>query len=74
MLKHDLTVALRRLLQQRFHTGIGVVVLMLGLVCFIAANLFVSYIRNYDQHWPNADRIYIVAERMRAADFGFSPV
>jgi len=74
MLRHDLTVALRRLLLQRFHTGVGVVVLTLGLVCFIAANLFVSYIRNYDRHWPNADRIYVVAERMRAADFGLSPV
>jgi putative ABC transport system permease protein len=73
MLKHDLTIALRRLLQRRFYTGIGVVVLTLGLVCFIATNLFVSYIRHYDRHWPNADRIYVVAERMRAADFGFSP-
>jgi putative ABC transport system permease protein len=73
MLKHDLTIAVRRLLQQRFHAGIGVAVLTLGLVCFIAANRFVSYLLNYDRHWPNADRIYVVAERMRAADFGLSP-
>jgi putative ABC transport system permease protein len=74
MLKHDLTLALRRLLQQRFHTAVGVAVLTLGLVCFLAANLFVSYVRNYDRHWPNADRTYIVAERMSPAGFGSSPL
>ena len=74
MLKHDLTLALRRLLQQRFHTAVGVTVLTLGLVCFLAANLFVSYVRNYDRHWPNADRIYLVAERMSPVGFGSSPL
>ena len=74
MLKHDLTIALRRLLQQRFHTVIGVAVLTLGLTCFLAANLFVGFLHNYDRHWPNADRIYVVAESMRAADFGLNAV
>jgi putative ABC transport system permease protein len=74
VLKHDLIIALRRLLQQRFHTVVGVAVLALGLVCFLAANLFVSYVRNYDRHWPDADRIYVVAERMHASDFGLSAI
>ena len=74
MLKHDLIIALRRLMRQRFHTAVGVAVLALGLMCFLAANLFVSYVRNYDRHWHDADRIYVVAERMRAIDFGLSAV
>jgi putative ABC transport system permease protein len=73
MLKHDLTMALRRFARHRFHTAVGVLVLVLGLVCFIAANLFVSYIRNHDSHWPNVERIYVVAERLRAADYGVTP-
>ena len=73
MLAHDFTIALRRFARQRFHTAVGVAVLTVGLVCFIAANLFVSYVRGYDRHWPNADRIYVVAERMRAPQFGVTP-
>jgi putative ABC transport system permease protein len=73
MLAHDLTIALRRFARQRFHTAVGVAVLTLGLVCFIAANLFVSYVRGYDRHWPNADRIYVIAERVRAPQFGVTP-
>jgi len=73
MFKHDLAIALRRFARQRFHTAVGVAVLTLGLVCFIAANLFVSYVRGYDRHWPNADRIYVVAERIRAPQFGVTP-
>jgi putative ABC transport system permease protein len=73
MLGHDLTIALRRLLRHKFHTAVGVAVLALGLLCFVAANLFVSYVRNYDAHWPNSDRIYIVAERVRANDFVLMP-
>lgn len=70
MLKHDLMIALRRCARQRFHTAVGVAVLALGLVCFIATNLFVSYVRNFDRQWPNADRAYVVAERTDARDFG----
>jgi putative ABC transport system permease protein len=73
MLEHDLTIVLRRFARHRFHTAVGVAVLALGLVCFIAANLFVGYMRGYDRHWPNAERIYVVAERLRAAAFGITP-
>jgi hypothetical protein len=72
VLTHDLTIALRRFKQQRFHTAIGIAVLTFGLVCFLAANLFVGYIRDYDRHFSNADRIYIVAERMSARDLGLN--
>jgi putative ABC transport system permease protein len=73
MLKHDLTMALRRIARHRFHAAVGVLVLALGLLCFIAANLFVSYMRNHDRQWPNAERIYVVVERLRAADYGVTP-
>jgi putative ABC transport system permease protein len=73
MLTHDLTMAMRRLLQQRFHTAVGVAVLTLGLLCFVAANLFVNYVRSYDTHWSNSERIYIVAERTRSNGFALMP-
>ena len=73
MLKHDLTIALRRFARQRFHTAVGVAVLTLGLVCFVAANLVVSYLHNYDRRWQNADRIYVVVERLRVPEFGVTP-
>jgi hypothetical protein len=73
MLTNDLTIALRRLLRAKFHTAVGVAVLALGLFCFVAANLFVSYVRNYDTHWSNSDRVYIVAERVRGNDFALMP-
>jgi putative ABC transport system permease protein len=69
MFKHDLTVALRRFARQRFHTVIGAAVLTLGLVCFVAANLFVGYVRSYDTHWANSERIYVVAERRNPSGF-----
>lgn len=72
MLRHDLVVSLRRLVRQRFQTAVGVLVLALGLICFIGANLFVGYVRSYDRHFPAADRMYIVAERVRASGFGFN--
>ncbi len=74
MLEHDLMISFRRFARQRLHSAIGVAVLALGLVCFIATHLFVSYVRNYDRHWPNADKIYVVAERMRASAFGLTPI
>jgi len=73
MLVHDLTIALRRFARQRFHTAVGVAVLTLGLVCFVASNLVVSYVHNYDRHWQNADRIYVVVQRLRAPEFGVTP-
>ena len=73
MLKHDFTMALRRCAKQRFHTGVGVAVLTLGLVCFISANVFVGYVRNFDRHWSNADRTYVVAERLQASAYGLTP-
>jgi putative ABC transport system permease protein len=73
MLGHDLTMVLRRFARYRLHTAVGVLVLALGLVCFIAANLFVGYMRGYDRHWPSAERIYVVAERLRAAAYGVTP-
>jgi putative ABC transport system permease protein len=72
MLAHDLAVALRRLGRQRLHTAVGVLVLALGLVGFIGANLFVSYVRNYDRHFSAADRMYVVAERLRSSAFGYN--
>jgi putative ABC transport system permease protein len=72
MLAHDLAVALRRLGRQRLHTVVCVLVLALGLVGFISANLFVSYVRNYDRHFSAADRMYVIAERIRSSAFGYN--
>jgi putative ABC transport system permease protein len=73
VIRHDLTIALRRFARQRFHTFVGVAVLTLGLACFVAANLFVTYVQSYDTEWANGDRIHVVAERKNPAGFGGTP-
>ena len=65
MVRHDLVVALRRIGRQRLYSALGVAVLTLGIACFLAAYIFVSYLRSYDSNFANADRAYVVAQSMR---------
>ncbi|HUO66550.1 MAG TPA: ABC transporter permease, partial [Gammaproteobacteria bacterium] len=71
MVGHYVTVALRNFARYRLHTAISVVVLTLGLTCFIAGYLVVSYLRNYDTHFPNADRAVVVFQGMHGPKNGF---
>jgi putative ABC transport system permease protein len=70
VLLHDLIVALRRIGRQRFYTAVSVSALALGLVCFIATYLLVSYVRGYDRHFTNVDRTYVIAQSIRAESAG----
>lgn len=71
MLAHYLKIALRNLARHRLHTAVSVVVLTLGLTCFLAAYLVVSYLRSYDRHFANADRSYVVFQGMHGPKIGF---
>jgi len=70
MLGHYLTVALRNIVRYRLHTAVSVVVLTLGLTCFLAAYLVVSYLTSYDRDFPNADRSIVVFQAMHGPKFG----
>jgi putative ABC transport system permease protein len=41
---------------------VGIVVLTLGLVCFMTTYLFVSYIHGYERNFANVDRTYVIAQ------------
>jgi putative ABC transport system permease protein len=65
MLRHDLAVATRRIAAERLYSALGVVVLTLGIACFLAAYVFVSYIHSYDHNFAKVDRTYVVAQSLR---------
>src|SRR5690606_36008040 len=67
-----LVVALRGFRRRPLASAIGVLVLSLGLVCFGAAYLFVSHVRSYERHFPNADRTYVVMQRTEVPNSGVS--
>ena len=60
MLFHFLETARRSFLARKLHTAVNVLGLALGFTCFIGAYVFVHYVENADQHFPNADRIHVV--------------
>jgi putative ABC transport system permease protein len=70
MLRHDLVSALRRISHNKLHSFVGITALALGLACFLAAYMFVDYLRHFDGAFAGADRTYVVAESMRSAQFG----
>jgi putative ABC transport system permease protein len=70
MFAHYVVAALRRFATHKLHSAIGVVVLALGITCFIAAYLFADYFRNFDRAFAAADRIYFIGESLRSTQFG----
>jgi putative ABC transport system permease protein len=71
MFGHYLTVALRNFARYRLHTAVSVVVLTLGLTCFLAAYLVVSYLKSYDRDFPNANRSVVIFQGMHGTKTGF---
>ncbi len=67
---HYLTVAVRSFMRERLHTVASVAVLALGILCFTAAYLVVSYLHNYDRHFVNADRTLVIFQALRSSRFG----
>ncbi len=71
MLGHYLLVTLRNLGRQRLHSALAVLVLALGLTCFLAASLFALYFAGFDRQFANADRIYVVYQRASWPQIGY---
>jgi putative ABC transport system permease protein len=65
MLRHDLAIALRRIARQRLHVALSVTVLTLGIACFLAAFVFVSYLRSYDGNFANVSRTYLISQSVQ---------
>ncbi len=65
MLVHHLKTAVRAFLARKLHTLVNVLGLALGFSCFLSAYVFVHYVENADQHFPNADRIHVVFQLNR---------
>ncbi|TLV01028.1 ABC transporter permease [Dyadobacter luticola] len=68
MLINYLKIALRRLRQDRFHTGINVLGLALGMTGCLVIFIFVRYELNFDAFHTNSDQIFRVVEHHRKAD------
>ncbi len=64
MLGHYLRIALRNLRQSPFTAIVNVLALSLGLVSFVAAYAVVGYWGHSDQHFENADHIYVITAKL----------
>src|SRR5262245_18398061 len=71
MFGHYLTVAFRNFARYRLHTAVSVVVLTLGLTCFLAAYLVVSYLTSYEHKFANGKRTVVVFQGMHGPKIGF---
>lgn len=60
MITHDLKVAIRNLLKYKVQTGISMLGLAAGFVCFILSAFWIHYEMTYDQFRKDADRLYLV--------------
>lgn len=58
MFTHFTKMAFKAMLRFKLHTVISLLSLTFGFLCFISAVLLSSYVGNFDQEFPNADRIY----------------
>ncbi|NKB32767.1 MAG: FtsX-like permease family protein [Pseudomonadales bacterium] len=63
MLAHFTKMAVKALLRFKLHSAINFLSLGFGFICFITALLLANYLDSFDQHWPNADRVYNVVIR-----------
>lgn len=60
MIQHYLKVAIRNLLKYKVQTGISMLGLAAGFVCFVLSAFWIHYERTYDQFRKDADRLYLV--------------
>ncbi|GJM13854.1 MAG: ABC transporter permease [Pseudohongiella sp.] len=63
MISHFTKMALKALLRFKLHSIISLVSLVFGFLCFISAVLLSNYTQSFDQHFPNAGKIYNVIMR-----------
>ena len=72
MVAHYLRIALRNLLRAPATALINVLALALGLVSFVAAFAVVGYWAHSEQHFQNADRIYVITAQLALRDGSIS--
>lgn len=63
MIAHFTKMALKALLRFKLHSVISMLSLVFGFLCFISAVLLSNYTQSFDQHFPNAGKIYNVIMR-----------
>jgi putative ABC transport system permease protein len=63
MISHFIKMALKAWLKFKLHSVISLLSLVFGFLCFISAVLLSNYTQSFDQHYPNADKIYNVVMR-----------
>ncbi len=63
MIAHFTKMALKALLRFKLHSIISMLSLVFGFLCFISAVLLSNYTQSFDQHFPNAGKIYNVIMR-----------
>jgi hypothetical protein len=68
MLRHYLVVSLRNLRRAPFVSAIKLLVLALGLTCFVIAFSLVSYWDQAERGFAKADRTYILTTRITLSD------
>ncbi len=71
MLGHYFHTALRNFARFKLSTGINVLCLTVGLMCFLAAMGVARYIQSSDRQWKNADRTFVITERLMSPARGF---
>lgn len=60
MIQHYLKVAIRNLLKYKVQTGISMLGLAAGFICFVLSTFWIHYEMTYDQFRKDADRLYLV--------------
>lgn len=60
MIQHYLKVAIRNLLKYKVQTGISMLGLAAGFVCFVLSAFWIHYEMTYDQFRKDANRLYLV--------------
>ena len=71
MLKHYVALALRNVLRSPVASAVNVLTLAIGLVCFVTACAYVAFWDRAEQHFTNADRIYLLTMRMEFHESSF---
>lgn len=63
MFMHFSKMAFKAMARFKLHTTISLLSLTFGFLCFISGELLSGYVDSFDQHFPNADRIYNIVIR-----------
>ncbi len=74
MLRNYLKIAYRNLIKQRFYTVINLMGLAVGLACCLELLLYIQSELRYDQHFPEAERIYRLRTDLKYGDNEFRGV